>query len=137
MTINKAIVRDLLPVYLAGEASQDTRLAVEEWLRQDPELRETVDRARGLDLPPVVISPGLEKRSLMTTQSLLRRKSWLMGGAIFTSFLPASFVVVDSKMVFLMLRDQPVLAIIAWVLAALLWVLFFRTSRKLKVTLLS
>jgi anti-sigma factor RsiW len=39
MKITRDIVLDLLPLYLAGEASADTRALVEEYVQTDPELR--------------------------------------------------------------------------------------------------
>ena len=41
MNITREIVKDLLPLYAAGEASEESRAAVEEWLRTDPELPTT------------------------------------------------------------------------------------------------
>ena len=38
MKVTRDVVKDLLPIYLADEASADTRSIVEEWLRTDPEL---------------------------------------------------------------------------------------------------
>ena len=45
MKITRDVVKDLLAVYSAGEASGDTRALVEEWLRSDPELARQVARA--------------------------------------------------------------------------------------------
>ena len=39
MTITRDVVRDLWPLYAANEASPDTRAVVDEFLRNDPELR--------------------------------------------------------------------------------------------------
>src|SRR4029077_7540453 len=38
MNITRDVINDLWPVYAAGEASADTRLLVEEFLRQNPEV---------------------------------------------------------------------------------------------------
>ena len=42
MNVTKEVIIDLLPVYLAGEASLATRVLVEEFLAQDPELAQEV-----------------------------------------------------------------------------------------------
>ena len=42
VNVTREVILDLLPVYLAGEASADTRQLVDEYMRQDAEL--------GLDL---------------------------------------------------------------------------------------
>jgi len=42
MNITKDVINDLLPVYLAGEASGDTRSLIEDYLRRDPEMAASV-----------------------------------------------------------------------------------------------
>ena len=53
MSVSKDVIRDLLPVYLAGEASTDTRILVEEFLARDSQLRAVADAARTSDMPEV------------------------------------------------------------------------------------
>jgi hypothetical protein len=79
--VTKAIVRDLLPVYLAGDASADTRVVVEEFLAKDAELREIAE-AGNISLPPLEAPPSLEAQSLERTQRLLGRKNFWLGFAL-------------------------------------------------------
>ena len=37
MNVTRQVVADLLPIYISGEASGDTRALVEDFFRQDPE----------------------------------------------------------------------------------------------------
>ena len=70
MNITKNVVLDLLPVYLAGEASDDTRRLVEEYLTRDPDLAQRVRQhsTKGLDSAPVTtLPPDLELRTLKRT----------------------------------------------------------------------
>jgi len=82
MTVTREVVRDLWPVYAAGEASDDTRRLVDEFLAQDSDLaralradaepvRET-ERivAETMDLPP-----NHEARTLDRVKARLRRRS--------------------------------------------------------------
>jgi anti-sigma factor RsiW len=88
MQVTKNIVQDLLPVYLAGEASADTRAAVEAFLAQDAGLRAIVATA-ALDRPPAIELPArLEMRSLQRTRILLGRKNFWLGFALLFSFAP-------------------------------------------------
>jgi anti-sigma factor RsiW len=50
MEITREIVLDLLPLYLAGEASDDTKNIVEMYLANDPSLAATVEHATGTGL---------------------------------------------------------------------------------------
>ena len=50
MNISRDIVKDLIAVYLAGDASADTRAFVESYLKTDPELsREALLMVLGCD----------------------------------------------------------------------------------------
>jgi hypothetical protein len=82
------MVRDLLPVYLAGDASADTRAAVEAFLAQDVELREIVQAAGTYSLPALEAPAGLEAESLRRTRRLLGRKNFWLGFALIFSFVP-------------------------------------------------
>ena len=46
MKITRDVVTDLLPLYVAGEASADTRALVEEYLLEDPGLQAEANHAR-------------------------------------------------------------------------------------------
>lgn len=137
MKIDPAVIRDLLPIYLAGEASPATRTLVEEHLAVDPELARLaraaaepeVDRIAGA-LP----SPSSGKAELDATRRLLRRRSWLMGCAIFTSLLPFSIHGTSQGIQFFLLRDAPATATVSAVAAGVFWLAFWRVSRRLRVT---
>jgi hypothetical protein len=79
--VTDAIVRDLLPVYLAGDASADTRAVVEEFLAKNAELREIVEAAN-YSLPPLEAPANLEAQSLERTRRLLGRKNFWLGFAL-------------------------------------------------------
>src|SRR5665213_978081 len=86
--ITKEVVRDLLSVYMAGEASKDTCSLVEEFLARDEELRELVEAARLHVLPPLSLPPDLEAMSLERTRALLARKNFWLGFSLIFSVLP-------------------------------------------------
>lgn len=93
MNVTQNVIHDLLPGYLAGEASSDTVALVEEFLRGDLEMARVVEALRADALPEVAV--GLrathEKETLDMTKKLLRWRGVLMGVAIFMTLLPASF----------------------------------------------
>ena len=47
MNVTREVILDLLPVYLAGEASPATRALVEEYMEQDQELAQRVAPSMG------------------------------------------------------------------------------------------
>ncbi len=88
MQVTRDIVRDLLPVYLAGEASADTRAVVEAYLAEDDKLREIVETAGAYSPPPVEVPASLEAQSLERTRRLLGGKNFWLGFALIFSFAP-------------------------------------------------
>jgi hypothetical protein len=109
MKVTRDVIHDLLPAYLAGEASADTVALVEEFLRQDPDLVRTVEALRANPLPevPVALRPTQEKETLNMTKRLLRWRGILMGLAIFLTMLPLSFRIDDGRMTWTFLQDMP------------------------------
>jgi len=136
MRITREIVKDLLPLYAAGEASADTRAAVEEWLRDDPELARLVEEMRGdgEERADATVAPDAGRAALATTKTLLRRRTWLLAWALFFTGLPLSFVFGDEGLRFLMLRDAPLSSAASLAVAVVLWILFARIARRLRVT---
>ena len=137
MNVTAEVVKDLLPLYVAGEGSADTRALVDEFLRTDPRLAALAAALRDQESrtpQPAAAPPGAERAALATTRSLLRRRSWLLGFALMLTGLPLSFTFDSSGLRFLLLRDAPVFALVSWAGAAALWALFARVARRLRVT---
>ena len=94
MRVTREVINDLMPVYLSGEASPDTRTLVESFLGEDPELaalaRVDVDGAlRGG--APAAPAEDLEMRTLRRVKRMLTARSVLIGIAVFLTVLPLSF----------------------------------------------
>jgi anti-sigma factor RsiW len=137
MNVTADVVRDLLPLYVAGEASADSRALIEEFLRTDPQLAALAAALREQDSSPShlqPVSPSGERAALATTRSLLRRRSWLLGLALFFTGLPLSCSGDSNGLRFLLLRDAPAFAVAAWIVAAVLWLAFAQVARRLRVT---
>jgi anti-sigma factor RsiW len=134
MNVTHDVVKDLLTVYLAGEASADTRALVEEWLRADPDLARQVEQARRSDLPTVPAPPPtIEKRALSRTRRGLRWRAIVLGVAIYVSTLPLTVVFNSSGFRGLLIQDwwERVALIIV---AAVLWGTYIILLRRLRVS---
>lgn len=137
MNATRQIVKDLLPLYVSGEASPDSRALVEAFLREDPELAKLADALRAVELAPppaASVVPAAGRAALERTRGLLRRRTWCLAFALFFSGLPLSFVADQSGLRFLLLRDAPALALASLAVAAALWIAFGITARRLRVT---
>ena len=135
MNISRDVVKDLIPVYLAGDASADTRALVESYLKTDPELASDVTAARGTSLGlPATRPPTAEKQTLDATRQLIKsRTSTLVVATIFT-VLPLTFAFRGTTITFFLIRDAPVIGIAWWATAAIMWIWHVRIRRRLQVS---
>lgn len=137
MNVTRDIVRDLLTVYLAGEASADTRAFVEEYLQTDSALAREVEaaRARPLDLPATPLPAATaEKQTLDATRQLLKNRTATLAIAILFTLLPFVAVFQGSHVRFLLIRDAPVVGLAWWATAVVMWICHFWIRRRLRVT---
>jgi len=135
MNVSRDVVKDLIPVYLAGDVSADTRALVESHLETDPELAAAVTAARRASLLlPATSPPTAEKQALDATRHLLKtRTSTLVVATIFT-VLPLTFAFRGTAITFLLIRDAPVIGIAWWLTAAIMWTWHARIRRRLRVS---
>ncbi len=136
MNVTRDVARDLLTAVLAGEASADSRRLVEEFLARDPELAREAEALRAaLALPaPPARAPSAEKRTLDATRQLLKQRSATFAVALFFTLLPFSFVVQGSKVTFLLIRDAPVVGLVWWATAGVMWIWHLAIRRRLRVS---
>jgi anti-sigma factor RsiW len=135
MNISRDVVKDLIPVYLAGDASADTRALVESYLKTDPELALDVTAAGGTSLGlPATPLPTAEKQALDATRQLLKsRTSTLVVATLFT-VLPLTFAFKGTTITFFLIRDAPAIGLAWWVTAAIMWIWHVMIRRRLRVS---
>lgn len=79
MNITRDVIIDLWPAYTAGEASDDTRALVEEFLQQDPEFARQLQEKVDADLPKAAVPtlpPDHEAQALNKTKRQLHGWDW-------------------------------------------------------------
>ena len=127
MNISKNVIRDLLPIYAAGEASEDTRVLVAEACAEDPELRAEVDSLGAVRLPDAPPPADLGVATLRRTQRLLRERTFLVGFSYYFTMLPLVFLGRQ-------LGGARVIATICLAVAIGGWIFFLRNSANLRDT---
>ncbi len=138
MNITREIITDLMPAYLSGEASADTRALVEEFLKQDPEYARLVKDEWNQNLLkaiPVSLPPDHEKITLNRTKALLRRRSLFLAFAMMFTLFPLSFAFSANKgITWIMLKAFPAGAVGSWAVALGCWIGFLATNHRLRTT---
>lgn len=131
MTVTRDVIRDLLPAYVSGESTADTRRLVEEHAASDPEVARWLAEAR-LELPPApALRSDAEIATIRRTRRAVTIRSWLMGLAIFFSALPFS-VHGDERGVHWLAAARPALAAGFAVVGVALWIAFAAQSRSVR-----
>jgi hypothetical protein len=139
MNVTREVILDLLPVYLAGEASPATRVLIEEYMEQDKELAQRI-RVQWADnfakITPAALPPDLELRSLRRTRTLLGWQKWLFALAItFTAIsLTSEFSFADGRIkeFHFLMRDFPAQFGSFAVLGIACWLGYYCIRRRLR-----
>jgi anti-sigma factor RsiW len=141
MDVTRNVVQDLIPLYLAGEASADTRALVEEHLARDPALADAVKRQTTDSLQKTLtggttmsLPQDHEVQTLSRTRSTIAQRSWTLGLAIGFTLFPMSFVFSGGHIQWIALRDSPSMAMAAWAAAVGFWVGFAIHNRRLRAS---
>jgi hypothetical protein len=136
MTVTRNVISDLWPLYESGEASEDTRRLIEEFLRGNPDfarlLHESPEKAlNGGTLPPLRREQELEV--LRRTKRLVWVRDALFWIAVFLTATP--FTVWDTSWGSgWLIRDLPWLACALAVGAAIVWCSYIAMKRRLSAT---
>jgi anti-sigma factor RsiW len=143
MNITRDVIDDLLPAYLYGEVSTDTRVLVEQFLEQNPEFaRSVMPRKNEEDAKPsellkgtdMTLSPDHEMRTLTRTKAMLARRTWLFALALAFSLVPVSFTFDGGHITWMMIRDVPRMAVTYWGVGLGFWIALVATNRKLRAS---
>lgn len=135
MNITQDVITDLLPAYLSGEASADTKALVDEFISGHPQFAAIVQAARrGFSEPATAdqrsLAPDLEREAVSRTRAVISRQRRILAFAIVLTLLPLSFTFGSSGVRFL-LWDEPRTAVF-WLPAASLWFTYVRMQRRLR-----
>ena len=137
MNVTREVILDLLPVYLAGEASADTRRLVDDYMKQDADLGTEIRRKLTENLAivaPPLLPPELELKALARTRRVLTLQRWLLSLAICFSLLPFSTRFEFSKGrlvdVSLVARDYPEFLVLSLIVALGLWTGYYFSRRR-------
>ena len=101
MEITRNVIIDLLPLYMAGEASKDTTTLIEKYLEKDSELARLAKRTRLLDDKsdiPVPLSQDKELEAYREAQTLIKQRTLIWGAMIALAVL--AFLGIASLLVF-------------------------------------
>ena len=89
MEITRNVIEDLLPLYIAGEASQDTVTLIDSYLLNDHELAEKVQDAKEIHFSeiPVPLEKDDQMEAYKKAQRMILRRTIVWGSVIALTIL--------------------------------------------------
>jgi len=141
MNVTDDVLNDLLTLYLAGEASADTRALIEERARREPAFAATMQAAREMDraaaqaveLPGArTPTPDAELQALTQTRQAIFLRTLFFAAAIFFTLLPLAFRGGEAGVEFLFLGRQPGVVYAFWSVATASWVACWLMNREVR-----
>lgn len=90
MKITRNVIMDLLPLYLADEASEDTKALVGQYLENDPDLAEIANKSKAEKLSgvaPIPLTKEDEMEAFKDAKRLMNRRIITLAAIISFSVL--------------------------------------------------
>lgn len=134
MEVSPAIVSDLWPVYVSGDASPESRALVDAYLANDPELERALRESSGLALGvpgAPALSPDHELKTLALTKRRLWGYLWLLQLAILFSCFAFGRIVSDTSW-----DVSPRNFIVTASIALAFWIAFFVSLIRIRARVL-
>jgi hypothetical protein len=139
MKITRDVITDLLPLYLAGEASAGTRALLEEYLRENPEfastVREATDRGAALleSAPVNALAADQEKATLERVRRFNRWRTLLLALTFGLALTLLAFSFEGQRIRWVMLRDSPWQALLVMIASFLCLAAYLSMGRRLRI----
>jgi len=127
MKVTRDVILDLLPLYLAGEASEDTRRLVEAYLERDPGLAQMAQKAQETKLPddiPVPLTEDDEMKAFKKAKRLMIQHNLFLLLAVLFTFLFAMGLTFIAD-------ERPIGPVVFLAVAGFFWFLFYRINKQL------
>lgn len=122
MELAADVMKDLMVVYLAGEASPATRALVEQYAASHPEFAALLQgSSAGLEIQIAEPKSDSEMRALKMTRQHVFLRSIFFGMGIAFTLMPFTIVFRHGEITFLLYRDVPGLGAAFMSIAAASW----------------
>jgi len=135
MNVTDDVLNDLLTLYLAGEASGDTRALIEDRARREPAFAARLAAARAVDLRealPAGPAGDLELKALKETREAIFLRTLFFAGALFFTLLPLAVQGGAEGVRFVFLGRQPGLVWAFFSIGAASWIAWWLMHRQVR-----
>ena len=133
MKVSRDVIVDLLPIYLAHEASEDTRSLVEQYLANDPALARLVEQSKQNQWQgevPVPLTKEHEMKTFEKTKQLLFQQKLFLALAVATTLFFIAFRFDENGIEWLWI-NSPGMGWAVFLAAAVFWTAFLNVVYRL------
>ena len=133
MKISRDVMLDLLPLYLADEASDDTRALVEQFLAEDRALAKLVEQSnqnQWIEKAPIPLNKEHEMISFEKTKQLLFQQKLFLALAVATTLFFIAFRFDENGVEWLWI-NSPGMGWAIFVVTSLFWTAFLNVAHRL------
>lgn len=130
MKINRDVILDLLPIYLADEASEATKTLVEQYLAEDPALAKLVEQSNQNQWDKEISVPLNKEHEMVTfekTKHLLFQQKLFLALAVATTLFFIAFRFDENGVEWLWV-SSPQLGWGVFLVASLFWAAFLNVA---------
>jgi len=133
MKVTDDVMNDLLTLYLAGEASADTKALIESHARQNAAFASKLDGVLSpIRMPHSGPPSDLELRTLTETRRFILLRTVCWAGGIFFTLLPLVFTFDERGVEFLVLGRHAGLMWSFWSIAVAAWTACYVMHRQVR-----
>lgn len=134
--VSRDVIMDLLPAFLSGEVSSDSRVLIENFTKQDPEFAAHVkNESKALLTQNVSVSMrrDREMEALHKTKRLISRRGWHLAFAIFFTLTAVSYQFGPKGFKWTW-QDAPFVSVLSVAVGVFFWIVYFHSKHRLKST---
>lgn len=128
MEMTRNIILDLLPLYLADEVSEETRIMIETYLQEDPDLARLVKKSANLQFHQPEIEMPLPEKGEKHVYKSVKRLRWQHN--LFLALAVGSTTLFTVFGAF-MAADRKTAVLIFFILSVAFWAIFFRVNKRI------
>ncbi len=135
MNVTRDVIIDLWPLYESGEASEDTRRLIEEFLNSDQKFAKLIHNSAEQSLRTGALPPLHREREVETlrkTKRLLRLRDYVLCVAVLLTFNPLVIYHATSGDAWVL--DHPSLVSGLALAVVIAWSFYFVLKRRLRAT---
>ena len=133
--LSQPVIEDLILLYKSGEASEETIIFIDEWIKKHPEMSFFYNQEKDFGLPHIetpLCEPDEELRQLRRIRKLMQWRSWSLVLSLLFLFVSVRFEFYFLEKILMFFRDNPVMNSISIVIFVVFLVIFILLQKRLK-----